>query len=142
MSDRPVSPGKADEPKQPEKPKESKESKELNDADVQLQIEKKRRLWRRVTDKIPDAVKNFKKKIDAEKAEDGVAKEDNPSEADRKSSLSERFKMKTEALGSVRFPKNKKDAKPKQKDPLHQWFVDNSGGTLRDKSYAWPSSSK
>ncbi|KAI1462400.1 hypothetical protein F4805DRAFT_474359 [Annulohypoxylon moriforme] len=33
----------------------------------------------------------------------------------------------------VNITKVKQDAKPKQKDPLHQWMVENSGGVLRER---------
>ncbi|KAI1084198.1 hypothetical protein F5B20DRAFT_287530 [Whalleya microplaca] len=131
MGDRAITPGEVEEPKHLEEKKESVEEQVQT-----IQSVKKRNMWRRVTDKVPDAIKamNTKKKVEGDKPEEGIAKEDDLIESGRKSSLSERWKLRKESLGSLRFPK--KSSKPKQKDPLHQWMVDHSGGTLKEKRYA------
>ncbi|KAI1206308.1 uncharacterized protein F4807DRAFT_470294 [Annulohypoxylon truncatum] len=49
----------------------------------------------------------------------------------RRSSLS--AKGKELLKKHVNIPRVKQDIRPKQKDPLHQWMVENTGGVLREK---------
>ncbi|KAI2470827.1 hypothetical protein F4781DRAFT_441429 [Annulohypoxylon bovei var. microspora] len=51
--------------------------------------------------------------------------------ASRRSSLSEKGKVLLKK--HVNLSRSRQDARPKQKDPLHQWMVENSGGTVREK---------
>ncbi|KAI1449982.1 hypothetical protein F5Y02DRAFT_427867 [Annulohypoxylon stygium] len=50
----------------------------------------------------------------------------------RASSLSAKSKELWKKHAHISIPENS-STKPKQKDPLHQWMVDHSGGTVSDK---------
>ncbi|KAI2609241.1 hypothetical protein GGR54DRAFT_618267 [Hypoxylon sp. NC1633] len=64
------------------------------------------------------------KAIDKEKRSSEESQKLASSIVERWSSISEKGKTFKRRLTSP-------NVKPKQKDPLHQWFVDHSGGTLR-----------
>ncbi|KAL7625332.1 hypothetical protein AAE478_004548 [Parahypoxylon ruwenzoriense] len=63
---------------------------------------------------------------------ESLAAKDTATNADKRASIFEKGVEKSKDMArrlTLTFPVSK----PKQKDPLHQWMVDHSGGTVRDR---------
>ncbi|KAI1370879.1 hypothetical protein F4677DRAFT_450950 [Hypoxylon crocopeplum] len=114
-------------------PDKHETAKEPEDAQISDKSGKTHLLWGRVKDAFPEIVEAVKRESKS-KTNNGEKRRSDTSQkttssVDRLLSLSEKgreFKRRL-TLSNV-----KQIIRPKQKDPLHQWFVDHSGGTLRE----------
>ncbi|KAI1391390.1 uncharacterized protein F4822DRAFT_396588 [Hypoxylon trugodes] len=99
--------------------------------------EKKQNRWRQVKSRLPDIVNTFKELNTGigndEKQERRTSQKTIDNDLSRHSSLSEKGREVARFLVSPTVTSVKQKFRPKQKDPLHQWFVDHSGGTLKEK---------
>ncbi|KAI0881086.1 uncharacterized protein GGS22DRAFT_192573 [Annulohypoxylon maeteangense] len=120
-------------------PEKHEDVKESQSARISRKLTESQQFMGRVKDKLPgiEAAKSIKGDIKSIINESRGRRLSMPqrlsdtSSSSRRSSLSGRGKELLKKHVSIH--RAKQDVKPKQKDPLHQWMVEHSGGSLREK---------
>ncbi|KAI2608570.1 uncharacterized protein GGS25DRAFT_282677 [Hypoxylon fragiforme] len=127
--------------------------KEVGDAQVIERATEMQFLWARAKYRLPEISKTIKLRCDPRliprrfspppvsykgpnrRKSDDVRTLDKPESVDPKK-MERRPSLRTagnEIKKYLNYLQAKPELKPRQKDPLHQWFVDHSGGTLMEK---------
>ncbi|KAI0835286.1 hypothetical protein F5Y06DRAFT_137549 [Hypoxylon sp. FL0890] len=132
----------ADKPETPDKQDDMKETKDPKPAQVTRKLMTRQELWGRVKGRLPDIVRSATKESKPKIRDSESTQSSSPTTTDSKSVRQSSFSTRGKELlrkGLVKAKvkqevKQNDEEKQKPPDPLEQWFVKHSGGTLRDKN--------